>query len=106
VNGETPDLAVEVVDDPDGDVVVSVTGEIDLSNAEAFRLRLGEVLGRHPPMITLDLSGLEFLDSSGIAVMVGAAREAEGIRVRNASPIVRRVFEVTGLVDLFGLDQP
>jgi len=105
VTDRTPELVVEVVDGPDRNAMVRVSGEIDLSNAETFRQKLDEVLQRRPAVITFELAGLEFLDSSGIAVMVNAARECEGIRVTNASPIVRRVLEVTGLGDVFGLDQ-
>jgi anti-anti-sigma factor len=105
VTDEKPELVLEAFDGPDGDALVRVTGEIDLSNAETFRQKLDEVIQRRPTIIVFDLAGLEFLDSSGIAVMVNAARDCEGIRVTNASPIVRRVLEVTGLVDVFGLDQ-
>ena len=46
-----------------------------------------------------DLSGLDYIDSAGIAVLLGAAAEC-AVRLRDPSPAVRRVVELTGLTDV------
>ena len=38
-----------------------------------------------------DISGLEFMDSSGIALLVSATRKARHVEVRHPTPIVRRL---------------
>jgi anti-sigma B factor antagonist len=79
---------------------VAVIGELDLAVAD----RLSAVLDRTAaecPQILISLEKCDFIDSTGIAVVVGAhqrAGESEGrIAVYAASAQVRRVLEVTGL---------
>ena len=44
-----------------------------------------------------DLAGLRFMDSAGIAVLLGATKRVERVSLREPSPTVRRVVELTGL---------
>jgi anti-anti-sigma factor len=81
---------------------VALSGELDLANAETFAAELERVEGDGPSAITIDLQGLEFIDSTGIAVLVAAHRRLTGgatqIRlVRSRASAVERVLEVTGL---------
>ena len=52
----------------DADQVVTVTGEIDLSNAARVRDAIGAALP-DLPQVRVDLSGTEYLDSAGIAML-------------------------------------
>ena len=52
----------------DSDQVVTVTGEIDLSNAARVRDAIGAALP-DLPVVCVDLSGTEYLDSAGIAML-------------------------------------
>jgi anti-anti-sigma factor len=54
--------------------------------------------------VVLELGDLDFLDSSGIAVLVRIANHFDQVRTRSATEPVRRVIEVLGLADRFGLD--
>jgi anti-anti-sigma factor len=45
----------------------------------------------------LDASGLTFMDSSGIVLLVSATQRVQEVQVRDPSPIVRRLIELTGL---------
>jgi anti-sigma B factor antagonist len=78
-------------------VVVRITGELDMSSAPGIRAAMERVLVSEPTRIVLDLSGLEFVDSSGLAVLLQAAERAPDIVLRNPTGIVRRVIEATGL---------
>lgn len=77
-------------------------GELDMSNAEALReaLVVQRVPGR---LVFLDLSRLSFMDSSGIKVLLeaDAAARANGhsLSITRLSAPVRRVLEITGLLD-------
>jgi anti-sigma B factor antagonist len=84
--------------------VTTATGELDLSGAELLEAEL-ERLAEEPELATvvLDLRGLEFMDSSGLRLVVLAdmqAREAgrRFVLVRGTET-VHRVFEITRMSD-------
>jgi len=43
------------------------------------------------------------MDSSGIALLIEVSNRVGSVQIRNATPIVRRVLEVTGLADALGV---
>jgi anti-sigma B factor antagonist len=102
---DTPSVAVDTATAPDGTVTVTVRGEVDIANVEALRRHLAGVIDSPPPRVVFDLGELSFVDSSGIAVLVQVANAAPEVKVGAASPVVRRILEVTGLGEHFGLDQ-
>jgi anti-anti-sigma factor len=85
---------------------VAVAGEVDLATASVLRETLLGVLHtqRHA-VLDLDLADVTFLDCAGIGALVAVRNAAvdAGCRVRvcHPEPIVRRVLEVTGLLDVF-----
>ncbi len=95
------DRAAEVVIDtrvdPTGAPVVTVSGELDISNAGLLEATVTSISDEQPERLIFDLSGLQFMDSAGIAVLIGAAAKVNAVRLRDPSPIVRRVIELTGL---------
>ncbi len=50
--------------------------------------------------LDLDLSGLAFMDSSGLALLLRVANRLGPLRVFGASPLIRRVIEATGLTGI------
>jgi anti-sigma B factor antagonist len=86
----------------DGDLeVVSLGGELDAANAERLeRALLESVAGS----VVVDLTGLRFIDSSGLTALVHARNAITGcgrhFGLRGASGSVQRVFEITGLTTL------
>ena len=81
--------------------VVVVTGELDLAVAPKLEACLGDLDLGPGDTLVVDLSGLEFLDSSGLRVLVVAHHRAEqeGFRfvlVRGPDPVAR-IFELTGI---------
>jgi anti-sigma B factor antagonist len=89
-------LSIVRVADPRGFALV---GEMDVSNAEALDAELRAWSG--PGDLTLDLSGLEFIDSSGVRILIDAVVRLRGSSRRmvlvDPVPPVERVFEVLGL---------
>jgi anti-anti-sigma factor len=88
-----------------GTVRVAAVGEIDLSSADVLRDGLLNVLfARQPHRIEVDLAGVTFLDCGGLAVLVvlgqAAARNGCRLRITNPQPFVRRVLDLTGLLDV------
>ena len=89
----------------DGAVTVSVAGEVDTFTAPTLRSALDSELERQPPELVLDLRGIRFLGSGGLAVLVQTqvSADARGIALRliaTTRPVIRPL-EVTGLLDLF-----
>ncbi len=79
--------------------IVSVAGELDLATAPELRAALDVAEDGEAQAITLDLSGVTFMDSTGVAVLVEytARSRADGDRIRIlAGPAVARVLEVSG----------
>ena len=91
----------------DGEVPVLVlSGEHDLSTAPGLRARLHD-LGETSAVI-IDLDETTFVDSSILGVLVGGLRRAREREVPfglvlgdDAHPAIRRIFELTGLHDVF-----
>jgi anti-sigma B factor antagonist len=87
-------IATEV--DAAGEPIVVVSGEIDMSNASSLGAAVAPITATQPSRLTFDLTGLRFIDSAGIAVLLTAAATTT-VSLRNPSPIVRSVIEATGL---------
>jgi len=85
----------------DAAVVLSLTGELDLAGVEALSKTLAEAEGLCPETLVLDLSRLEFLDSSGLSCILEAHARANNAGRRLAllggPRAVHRVFELTGM---------
>jgi anti-anti-sigma factor len=87
---------------------IKLAGELDFANSEQVSDWLFGVIEKNEcPVFELDLADLGFLDSSGISVLVVAARlvNRKGARLRavNPQPAVRRVIDTTGVNTLLGL---
>ena len=85
-----------------GDVeVVRIDGELDQASIQVVRDSLDEAIGATPGAVLVDLSGCEFIDSSGLSLIVEACRrlEADGAAFAICSPReeVRRLLELTGI---------
>ena len=64
------DLGLDV-EERDGFAVLSVRGEVDVYTAPRFRERLIELVSEGKHRIIVDLEGVDFLDSTGLGVLVG-----------------------------------
>jgi anti-sigma B factor antagonist len=107
LTNENPDFGCEVR--AEGHAFhVDLWGELDLAGSPELREALVEASGRPGADVTVDAVRLTFLDSTGISVLVSACKRirAEGgtFRLRNVSGVVRRVLEVSGLIEYFGVD--
>jgi anti-anti-sigma factor len=91
--------AVEVSRE-DGMPVIRLSGELDMVSVERVRSVVEGALTAEDDRLAFDVSELEFMDSSGIALLVSAARRARQVELRHPTPIVRRLIELTGLTEL------
>jgi anti-sigma B factor antagonist len=85
--------------------LVAVRGSVDLTTAPDLRNRLAEVIDDGARCVIVDLTGTDFLDSTGLGALVAALkrlRMKDGeIRVVCTSGHVRKVFEITSLDRVF-----
>ncbi|GAA1799676.1 STAS domain-containing protein [Planosporangium flavigriseum] len=92
----------------DGEVVVSLDGELDIDAAARVRLALiGAARAAGCRLLRVDLNAVPFADSVGLGALTAGCRAAIAAGVTftmiNAQPQVRRVLEVTGLAGPLGL---
>jgi anti-anti-sigma factor len=96
------EFGVTVEPDPDG-VVVRVSGDLDMSNAELLSEALTHAGDDGGRAVVADLSGVTFIDSSALSALVAAGRalRASGARLTlgERSAVVDRVLEITRLAE-------
>jgi len=87
----------------DGSRVVAFAGELDLANAGTAESALEGPLADGSLPVIVDMRELEFIDSTGIALLVSAlSRNQDGGQISfipSDSPAVTRVLELTGLAE-------
>jgi anti-sigma B factor antagonist len=86
-------------------VVVRLNGKVDMLTVDRMQSALGQLLARRVPLAVLDLSGLVFLASLAMAVLVTFRRDllrgGGRVRLTGVRPEIHECFRVTGLADLF-----
>ena len=91
----------------DGVPVVAAVGEIDFATAPRLRDTLLKPVMDGQTRVVADLAGVEFLDSTGLGVLVAVLKRARSLGGDLAlvvtSQRIRAVFEVTGLTEVFTL---
>jgi anti-anti-sigma factor len=95
----------------DGDVAtVYLSGEVDLANEVEVLEVMRAAIDKGPATVNVDLGGVEFMGSRGVAVLAIGAREAHehgiAFEVGPATPIVERIFDVTHIREAFDDEEP
>jgi anti-sigma B factor antagonist len=93
-----------------GDVtVVSIKGEVDLYTAPTLKERIADLVARGKTNLAVDLAGVEFMDSTGLGVLIGGlkrCKEMDGSLslVAPREPVVK-VLSITGLDKVFSIHE-
>src|SRR5262245_57332108 len=94
------DLVVQV-DERDGWTVVRASGDLDLTTAPRLREAVIAVVVRGQPRIIVDLQSVDFIDSTGLGVLVGLLKRTRSqggdLRVVSTRSALRKVLDFTGL---------
>jgi anti-sigma B factor antagonist len=97
------DLSEEVLDEKT--VQLRVRGEIHATTAPEFSERLNDAIATGKTGVILDLTGVEFIDSTGLSVLLNGLRRVTRVRgtmvLACANPTVLRLFEITKLDSTF-----
>ena len=108
--GDRPgvDIVDQLVEDGDERVVVRVGGEVDTATGEALQRELLAIVRVRPRHLGLDLSAVDFLDSSGLRALLvvqqAVVSRGRQVRVVGSTPMIDRLLEITGLEALFPHD--
>ncbi|MEV4726382.1 STAS domain-containing protein [Micromonospora humida] len=102
--GTTLTFTVTHAERDDGGVCLRLVGELDLSSAGALNTEIDRLAAGGERHLLLDLTGLTFCDSTGIAAFVRgdnlAAARGGWLRLYGATGRVDRVLQITGLADV------
>jgi anti-anti-sigma factor len=100
-------LVAEIVADGD-DVRVTLVGDIDAASATAVEHRLSEVIESAAGAMVVNMSGISFIDSTGLRAVVAIHRrlseKGRSLVLRDLSAPTRRLFDLTGLGPALGVD--
>jgi anti-anti-sigma factor len=97
------EMTYAVVEADDGSVIVTVAGELDISNVDALAGAVAPALKRSPAAVIVDVSDLGFADSSAIALWVRWASAVAKFELRHTSAVLYRVVESMGLIEVLGV---
>lgn len=83
-------------------MIVRVGGEIDHHNAVTVRTGIDEkIAAERPPKVMLELSGVDFMDSSGLGLIMGryalVKRYGGSLAVLDPSPAVLKIIKLAGM---------
>ena len=92
----------------DDHTIVTICGEIDLYTAPRLHSELAGLLAEDmPARVVIDMSGVEFCDSTGMNVLLSCLRQARErggeLEIAAPKPAVRKILQVTGLDSVFTL---
>ena len=101
-------MSLQLKSEKIGDVtVLACTGEVDLGNAPQLREALAPVFNEEKPRLLVDLTGVNFMDSTGIGVMVNTlnrVREKKGAcAFCGVQARVHRILQIAGLLNALPL---
>jgi anti-sigma B factor antagonist len=87
--------------------LVAVTGEIDVYTAPELRGRLASLIDAGHHDVIVDLEGVDFLDSTGLGVLVGALKRVRlhhgCLRLVCTKERLLKIFRITGLAKVFAI---
>lgn len=111
--GKVPHVELKVSTRSQGSrTIMSLGGEIDLYTAPRLHGELVSLLsGDGPVQVIVDMSGVEFCDSTGMNVLLAAHRKAReqggDLELAAPRPAIKKILQVTGLESVFTvLDDP
>jgi len=100
-------LRVETTTPRENVAVVALTGEVDVYTSPRLKQEIVDLLNQGLTRIVVDTTKVEYLDSTGLGVLIGGlkrARERDGdLRLICDSPRILRIFEITGLTKIFDI---
>jgi anti-anti-sigma factor len=94
-----------------GAPLLKISGELDLASSPALEQELERATSSAPSLVVIDLRELNFMDSTGLSVLIRAHQQAQEsghrLAIVNGSRQIRRLLSLTGVADrLTIVDRP
>jgi len=100
----TPEV-IKAVKHHEDKVVIALTGEIDMKCSGMIKEQFEDIFTHEPGCVIVDMTNVAFMDSSGLAVLVGALKQARDtecdFRISGPCEDIRSVFEICRLETIF-----
>jgi anti-sigma B factor antagonist len=104
------DSPIRVLPDFRGGAILAVQGEVDVATAPALREAIVRAVDGRPARVVIDLTGVSFMDSSALGVLVSGFKHAQGAGVplllAGPGPGVYRLLRTSGMVEIFEIVDP
>lgn len=85
--------------------IVAVGGEIDVYTAPKLRDKISELVGEGHHQLLIDMEGVDFLDSTGLGVLVGGLKKVRAhdgsMELICSQDRLLKIFRITGLAKVF-----
>ena len=96
------------VEEIDGKLVATLVGELDTSAAAETEKALMPLLNSDGKEIIIDCTGLEYIASSGLRLLLGVLKKAQDVGshvvLKNVNDVVKDVLDLTGFVSIFDFE--
>lgn len=87
---------------------ISLAGELDVSTADKLKVQLHKMVDEKMSDMKIDLKDLEYIDSTGLGVMIGVLKKLrvneKEIYIMNPRSNVKKIFTITGLDKIFKME--
>ena len=96
------------VEEIDGKLVATLVGELDTAAAAETEKALMPLLNSDGKEIIIDCTGLEYIASSGLRLLLGVLKKAQDVGshvvLKNVNDVVKDVLDLTGFVSIFDFE--
>jgi len=90
-------------------VNMGLSGEVDISSSQIFKEKLYSVIEVYSRSIRLDCTGLSYIDSTGLGILVGALKKTKQtdhtIIIKGLKENIKKLFYITGLDKIFVMEE-
>ena len=100
-----PQDVIKTIQHHDQDVVMELAGEIDMKCSAKIKDKFKEIFRQKPRSVIVDMTEVNFMDSSGLAVLVGALKQSRinnsELKLAGLTKDVKGIFEICRLETIF-----
>jgi anti-sigma B factor antagonist len=104
-SADIPQFEIDSGPGPDGICVVRVRGEVDMSHEEELRAELRRAVASDADAIVVDLTECEFIDSTGVRVLLLSREAQESEKGHNRLAVAASSEQILRILSVMGIDR-
>lgn len=101
-------LDIKYVIHSENEIKINPIGEVDIYTSPQLKKLVIELIEREKLNITIDAVGLEYIDSTGLGVLMGIYKKTVELEIKmkiiNLKPNIYKLFDITGLNKVFNIE--